>query len=194
MSNENIVGKRLQLLRKIYFNQSQKEFAESLGITHQTISAYELGKAQPSLTVLIDISKKTNVSMDWLCGLDSNTAFKTVNPVKGLDPIKSFDTLGDVFAFFLSLFSVSEFSIKTKSDNKENDSDNSQNNWIELMLYHFENRYNPELIYSQHICEAVKQALVTADLKGNTRYPDDYFSKERAYWTEYYSKYPVMRN
>ena len=67
-NNPNILGEQLKRIR-VKKDLSQKELAELLGVTPASLSAYETGKKNPSLNVLIDIAKKCNVSLDWLCGL-----------------------------------------------------------------------------------------------------------------------------
>lgn len=51
---------------------TQKEFAEYVGCATGTISAYEKGAISPSLEVAMQIAKKCNVSLDWLCGLSDS--------------------------------------------------------------------------------------------------------------------------
>lgn len=63
-----IFGKNLKKLRST-MNMKQKEFAELLGIPQPSISAYENGRNQPTLDVLITIALRCNISIDWLCGL-----------------------------------------------------------------------------------------------------------------------------
>lgn len=63
-------GKRIQELRK-NMEMTQKEFADHLGIPQPTISAYENDKNNPTMDVLLNISDKCHVSIDWLCGKDS---------------------------------------------------------------------------------------------------------------------------
>ena len=48
---------------------TQKQFAEKVGTTSVTISAYENNAKKPSLDIVKDIAEKCNVSLDWLCGL-----------------------------------------------------------------------------------------------------------------------------
>ena len=55
----------------------QKELAEQVEVTPQTISAYEKaevdGKGKnPTLENAVEIAKVLNVSLDWLCGMDCN--------------------------------------------------------------------------------------------------------------------------
>ena len=77
--NINILGDRLKQIRtekKI----SQKELSTLLGVTPASLSAYERGTKKPSLNVLVDIAKKCDVSLDWLCGLCENkTNSKDIN-------------------------------------------------------------------------------------------------------------------
>lgn len=47
---------------------TQKSFSELLNIPQGTISSYESGKYSPSIDVLLEISNRLEVSMDWLAG------------------------------------------------------------------------------------------------------------------------------
>ena len=49
-------------------NYSNKDFAEMTGITEAAISRYTNGQRNPTLENLIIISKKLNVSIDYLAG------------------------------------------------------------------------------------------------------------------------------
>ena len=62
------------LSKKIYelrmsFNWTQVQLARKLGVTKQTISNWENDNIQPSIDMLIKISKIFNVSTDYLLGL-----------------------------------------------------------------------------------------------------------------------------
>ena len=63
---------RLQELRKKK-GLTQKKMAEILGINPATFSAYESGKSNPSIYVMMDLSEKFGVSLDWLCGNPEKT-------------------------------------------------------------------------------------------------------------------------
>ncbi len=47
---------------------TQEELAEKIGMAKITISAYEIGRAKPSLDVLIKLSDVLEVSLDELLG------------------------------------------------------------------------------------------------------------------------------
>lgn len=71
-----LLKNRLQELRKEK-GITQKKMADDLNIKPATLSAYENGKNNPSIYVLIEIAQNYNVSLDWLCGLSdqmTNTA------------------------------------------------------------------------------------------------------------------------
>jgi len=58
---------------------SQKELANTIGITSATISAYEKRVKKPSLEVALGLAKALNVSLDSLCGIDLKIeALKTI--------------------------------------------------------------------------------------------------------------------
>lgn len=75
---------RIKELRK-YLDQTQMQFAEFIGVTQSALSGYENSDRMPSCDVLINISKKCNVSIDWLCGLsDKMTLDKHITTYKDL--------------------------------------------------------------------------------------------------------------
>lgn len=62
---ENTLGARFKQIRKT-LKMTQKEFAESLGVTQTTISGIEKDVANTSLTLAKLISLKYNISEDWI--------------------------------------------------------------------------------------------------------------------------------
>lgn len=65
-----VLGKRIREVRESA-ELNQKEFCAVLGIPQSTLSAYETGRMQPTVTSLVNIAEKFNVSLDWLCGIES---------------------------------------------------------------------------------------------------------------------------
>lgn len=69
--NENLkktkttIGERIKKVRK-YTKLTQKDFAESLGVTQATISGIEKDIANPSLTLVKLICLKYRIDEDWL--------------------------------------------------------------------------------------------------------------------------------
>ena len=57
---------------------TQKEFAQKIGLSAASIIAYERNEKKPSYDVLLSISEKFNVSLDWLCREKANYEYKTV--------------------------------------------------------------------------------------------------------------------
>lgn len=62
------------LSKKIYelrlsFGWTQVQLAQKLGITKQTVSNWENDNIQPSIDMLVKISKRFNVTTDYLLGL-----------------------------------------------------------------------------------------------------------------------------
>ena len=68
MGDLEILAQRLKLLRT-KLGLTQKEFADKVGFTQATLSAYENNQKKPSLDIVKDIAEKCHVSIDWLCGL-----------------------------------------------------------------------------------------------------------------------------
>ena len=61
----------LRRFRKQY-NLTQKKLATSIDIAEATYQRYEYGTNVPSVQVLINISRKYNVSIDYLVGNTNN--------------------------------------------------------------------------------------------------------------------------
>lgn len=66
------LAQNIQLLRKRR-KRSQQELAGAIGIKRSTLSAYEIGVAEPNLDTLIKFSRFFKVSVDKLLMLDLNT-------------------------------------------------------------------------------------------------------------------------
>lgn len=75
-------GERIQIIRK-NAGCSQKKFGLELNIPQTTLSAYETDRMQPTVSTLINIATKYNVSMDWLCGLEPKEPQLNVIRLKG---------------------------------------------------------------------------------------------------------------
>lgn len=86
-------GNRIKELR-VASKLNQKEFAAQIDVVQASLSAYENDLKQPSLEVLMRISKKFNVSLDWLCS----------NPSK-----KHFVTGADIIDLFMELQNIPGF-------------------------------------------------------------------------------------
>lgn len=65
---EQKIATRIKELRQ-QLGIKQKEFVEGLSISAATLSAYEKRTVNPSITAIIEIAKKFDVSVDWLLGL-----------------------------------------------------------------------------------------------------------------------------
>ena len=53
---------------------SQQAFAEKIGVKQSTIAAYEKGRNEPRIAMLIQIAECFNVSLDYLCGIEQGSA------------------------------------------------------------------------------------------------------------------------
>ncbi len=69
--NRKVTGQRLKEFRK-HFDMTQVQLAKFLNTTQSTISAYESGKTLILTSFAVQISKKYNVSIDFLCGKKSD--------------------------------------------------------------------------------------------------------------------------
>ena len=74
-----MLGKRIWELR-VSFGWTQVQLAEKLGVSKQTVSNWENENIQPSIDMLIRLSKLFHTSTDYLLGLSNS---QTIN-VDGL--------------------------------------------------------------------------------------------------------------
>lgn len=64
---------------RLSLNMSQANFADSIGVSHTSMSAYELGKKKPPLETLIKIADTYKVSLDWLCDREDKNSEEVKN-------------------------------------------------------------------------------------------------------------------
>ena len=63
--NQEKIGNTIKNIRTKN-NLTQKEFADSLGVTYQAVSKWENGKNLPDISIMKDISKKYNIDINKL--------------------------------------------------------------------------------------------------------------------------------
>lgn len=63
-----MIGERLQELRKDY-GMSQEQLAQTLGVSHYTVSSYECNRSDPDDKSKVIIANLFDVSVDYLLGL-----------------------------------------------------------------------------------------------------------------------------
>ena len=68
--NKISCGNKILELRKDY-NLTQRDLAKELNTSHSTLSAYESGKNLIIISFALELSKRYNISLDWLCGRSS---------------------------------------------------------------------------------------------------------------------------
>jgi transcriptional regulator with XRE-family HTH domain len=68
-------SQRLKELRQSR-NLSQSELAGELQISNRTISMYEQGNSEPSISILVKIAEYFNVTTDYLVGMANNSSAK----------------------------------------------------------------------------------------------------------------------
>lgn len=67
-----MVGERLKILRNSS-KVSQKNFAQALKVTQQTVASWEVGRTEPSNVALKEIADYFDVTTDYLLGRDKET-------------------------------------------------------------------------------------------------------------------------
>ena len=68
---------------------SQEQLANTLGISRQSVSKYELGTAEPDLARLAELKSFFNVTYDDLLGKDDQQVLKPMNTANGWVTIQS---------------------------------------------------------------------------------------------------------
>jgi transcriptional regulator with XRE-family HTH domain len=76
-----MLNERIRELR-IASGFSQVELAEKLGVSKQSVSNWENDNIQPSIEMLVKISRTFNVSTDFLLGEDNHTYLEVTNLTK----------------------------------------------------------------------------------------------------------------
>lgn len=74
---------------------TQKELAETLNISTVSVSSYETGAKTPSLSMVMNIAQKYNVSIDWLCGLSDKMVLEN-----------HITTYKELFRLFITIFNT----------------------------------------------------------------------------------------
>lgn len=98
------IGKKILELRKIK-HITQEELAESVGVTRQTISNWELGESSPDLKQSKELSKVFNISLDEL--VDNNIKDIVVSKINNTEKLsKIIVKILKIIAILLLLFMV----------------------------------------------------------------------------------------
>ena len=86
-----MIVERLKSLRNAR-KLSQKDFAQALEVSQQTVASWERGRTEPSNMALKGIADYFDVTTDYLLGRDSNTRSLSKNQINLL---RMFDGLND---------------------------------------------------------------------------------------------------
>ncbi len=113
--NQNEFGNLIKEIRKKY-NLTQKELAEKYHVTYQAVSKWENGKNMPDVSLIKEISKDFNVSIDDM--LEGKYNKKKKMYVKIIFLILIFTTI--IFLGIVLLNRESNFEFKTLSSNCSN--------------------------------------------------------------------------
>ena len=139
--NNKTVSERLKYLRSIN-KKTQKEFAEFLGIPQPSMSAYENGKNNPTIDVLIDIADKCKVSLDWLAGRSDYTL--------GLSSMRDFV----LFMYELSIKKEIGFEIIVEDKFPNNDIEINENKWNVKLVFYGNDKEHP---FNADVCNILKE-------------------------------------
>ena len=70
-----LFGERVKMMRNLR-GLTRSEFAKKLGVSTALVSAYEVGKREPSMKNLIALTQILNIGADWLLGISPQTTEK----------------------------------------------------------------------------------------------------------------------
>lgn len=70
-----LFGERVKMMRNLR-GLTRSEFAKKLGVSTALVSAYEVGKREPSMKNLIALTQILNIEADWLLGISPQTPEK----------------------------------------------------------------------------------------------------------------------
>lgn len=88
-----MLSQRLKQLRSEN-NLTQAQLADILGIAKTTLAAYEQGKSEPNITLLIKMANYFSVTIDYIVGKTncSNTDYQPISDILSIDE-KTIETL-----------------------------------------------------------------------------------------------------
>lgn len=72
-----LFGERVKMIRTLR-GLTRSEFAKQLGVSTALVSAYEVGKREPSIKNLIALTQVLNIESDWLLGISPQTSEKNI--------------------------------------------------------------------------------------------------------------------
>lgn len=89
-----------EMLKELRNNKgiSQREFAQMLGVSQQTVGSWEVGRTEPDNRMLKQIAKYFNVSIDYLLDNDGAGANANTQPplnAEQAELIAEYDALND---------------------------------------------------------------------------------------------------
>lgn len=131
----------MKYLRSIN-KKTQKEFAEFLGIPQPSMSAYENGKNNTTIDVLIDIANKCNVSLDWLAERSDYTF--------------SLSNMSDFVLFMYELAMKKEIGFEITVEDKfpNNDIETDENKWNVRLVFYGNDK---EHAFNADVCNILKE-------------------------------------
>ena len=106
------------------------------------MSAYENGKNNPTIDVLIDIADKCKVSLDWLAGRSDYTL--------GLSSMRDFG----LFMYELSIKKEIGFEIIVEDKFPNNDIETNENKWNVTLVFYGNDKEHP---FNADVCNILKE-------------------------------------
>ncbi len=101
-------------------NLTQKELAEQLGVTQDSISLWEKGKRIPDTQYILSMCKIFEISADYFLGLDDDFGTRTVAPIKESYTAEERQLIDDYRTLSPNLKKMVKDTIKTFTTSEEN--------------------------------------------------------------------------
>lgn len=170
------LGERIQYLRKS-MKMSQKEFAVFLEIPQPSLSAYENNRNSPTVDVLINIAKKCNISLDWLCGISTYE--------------RQLSALPDIGDFIYSLLDTNEISVDIEIHNHlYNDIETETDRWYTRLTFYGNDKEHP---HNADLCLLIDKISKTHDDLTTYAIDQDMYELVKQQTRDSYSNIPLTK-
>lgn len=103
-------------INEVKGTMTQEQFAREIGSSQSVVSKVLSGDP-PSISVLIGIANRFDVSIDWLLGISPRKSLKNYSTYDNTNPV----TYADITAFFVTLLNNNSISFKRDEANGEPD-------------------------------------------------------------------------
>lgn len=170
------LGERIQYLRKS-MKMSQKDFSVFLEIPQPSLSAYENNRNSPTVDVLINIAKKCNISLDWLCGISTYE--------------RQLSSLSDIGDFIYSLLDTNEIGVDIEiHDHLYDDIETETERWYTRLTFYGNDKEHP---HNADLCLLIDKISKTHDDLTTYAIDQDMYELVKQQTRDSYSNIPLTK-